>query len=62
MVSGYTLAIFPNAIHAATAVTKSKGKSNNSKQTTTQIAVHIQRGIGTAQEGQKLPAAKPKEL
>ena len=26
MVSGYTLAIFPNAIHAATATTKSKGK------------------------------------
>ena len=29
MVSGYTLTIFPNAIHAATATTKGKGKSNN---------------------------------
>ena len=28
-----TLAIFPNTIHAATTATKSKGKSNNSKQT-----------------------------
>ena len=32
MVSGYTLTIFPNAIHAATAATKSKGKSNDNNQ------------------------------
>ena len=42
MVSGYTLTIFPNAIHAATTTTKS-----NSQQTTIS-QVYIQQGIGTA--------------
>ena len=32
MVSGYTLTIFPNAIHATTAATRSKSKSNNKQQ------------------------------
>ena len=49
MVSGYTLTTFPNAIHAVTAATKSKGKSNNNnRQQQTQRVVHSRRGTGTA--------------
>ena len=48
MVSGYTLTTFPNAILAATATTKCKGKSNNNKHKMKRV-LYIQRGTGTAQ-------------
>ena len=47
MVSGYTLTTFPNIIHATTTATRSKAKATANNKLK---VVHIQRGIGTAQQ------------
>ena len=52
-VSGYTLTTFPNTIHAATATTKCKGKSNNRQQQTKE------QSISNEEQGLLTPMALP---